>query len=79
MSDRNTMTPEELQKTRDYLRNLITSHADHAWQQIGCHTCNVRLYQGSIPESHTKVVTRSWDDAVDPAATKTMRERWGKP
>jgi hypothetical protein len=61
----------------------IKSHDDHTWTQIGrcvyCSDCNQRLYQGTIPATHTKVKALSrWVEASDPSATRKMRERWGK-
>lgn len=66
------------------IADQLTGCADHAWEQVGrcvyCTDCKRRLYQGTIPSSHTNVTrraARSWDAARDPAATQAMRDRWG--
>jgi hypothetical protein len=78
-------TPEDRQAAADYLNQLFGKHDEHTWTQVGrcvyCADCNQRLYQGTIPATHTKVKqpqNRSWDDAQDPVATRNMRARWGK-
>jgi hypothetical protein len=76
-------TPEERKVVADYLNQLFGKHDEHTWTQIGrcvyCADCNQRLYQGTIPATHTKVRASSrWVEASDPSATRNMRERWGK-
>ena len=76
-------TPQDRQAAADYLNQLFGRHDAHTWTQIGrcvyCADCNERLYQGTIPPSHARVKTpRRWDEPVNPAATRNMRERWNK-
>jgi hypothetical protein len=83
MALRNPMTPEMRAEVVRVLNDIASGHDQHFWTQIGrcvyCADCNKRLYQGTIPDSHEKVqAPRRWDEARDPAATRTMRERWGK-
>lgn len=70
------------EEVADAFFTQMSLHDDHIWERIGpcvyCDDCKVRLYQGRIPDSHTKVRVHSYWDASDPKATKTMRERWGK-
>jgi hypothetical protein len=61
----------------------IMAHDEHEWEQVGrcvyCHDCGVRLYQGTIPPSHTAVQVKTERDyAVNPKAGDEMRKRWGK-
>lgn len=58
----------------------IGVHQEHFWKQVGrcvyCSDCNVKLYQGSIPKTHTKVVAKQ--RFGEPKETTEMRNRWGK-
>jgi hypothetical protein len=58
----------------------LVRHEEHTWEQVGrcvyCVDCDQRLYQGSIPESHTNVKRRQYGP-INPKATRDMRERWG--
>jgi hypothetical protein len=83
MDLRNTMTPEMRAEVVRVVNDIASGHDQHTWMQIGrcvySVDCNKRLYQGTIPESHEKVKTpRRWDEAADPAATRKMREHWGR-
>ena len=50
------------------LEAKIAEHAAHGWEQVGpcvwCTTCNVRLYQGDIPEQK-RAVPKCAPDAHD--------------
>ena len=57
----------------------IREHGEHPWEQIGrcvyCGPCQVRLYQGRIPEGHPVAPRRP----PGPTEADRMRERWDKP
>jgi hypothetical protein len=74
------MTDGPIMDAVQALLDEIAKHEDHWWEKVGrcvyCRDCNQRLYQGTIPPDHTKVVTATPSRA--PRATQEMRARWGK-
>lgn len=69
-------------KVLEALQAALAQHDEHAWKQVGrcvyCDDCGERLYQGTIPPSHTNVVSGRKKN-TEPAATTEMRARWNKP
>ena len=86
------LTPEDREavvKALESLDRLIDEHQDCTWEQIGrCVYCAdhndprgraIKLYQGRIPPSHTKVKKTAKQTGVSDKGLRdsaAMRERW---
>lgn len=67
----------DLEEFPEYIRETVEPHLDHAWKQVGrcvyCGPCNVRLYDGRIPQDHPQLVPPKRSSSP---TTEAMRARW---